>query len=115
MSDMKNRIPVCPHANREDIDPYLVLSLIQLERSIGVPLEFSSGYRCKACNAAVGGVKNSAHLRGKAVDILADASSERFSIVKTALSFGFLRIGVGKTFIHVDIDAALPQQMLWLY
>ena len=115
MKDMKDRIPVCPHVNREDIDLYLVLSLKNLERGIGASLEFSSGYRCKACNAAVGGVKNSAHLRGKAVDILADTSSERFSIAKAVFSLGFLRLGVGKTFIHVDIDAALPQQMLWLY
>ena len=35
----------------------------------GGPLEVTSGYRCKALNKVVGGVANSAHLEGWAVDI----------------------------------------------
>ena len=112
---MIDRIPVCPHLKREDIDPYLVLSLERLEKEIKTPLEFSSGYRCPACNAAAGGVKNSAHLRGKAVDILADTSGERFLLVSAALAQGFSRVGVGKRFVHLDVDTSLPAFMLWLY
>ena len=35
----------------------------------GAPLSVSSGYRCVALNAAVGGAPNSQHLRGEAADI----------------------------------------------
>lgn len=34
-----------------------------------VPVIISSGYRCPKLNAAVGGVKNSQHLKGEAADI----------------------------------------------
>lgn len=34
-----------------------------------VPYNINSGYRCPALNAAVGGVKNSQHMRGQAADI----------------------------------------------
>ncbi len=33
------------------------------------PIHISSGYRCPRLNKAVGGVKNSQHLTGQAVDI----------------------------------------------
>lgn len=115
MITMRDRIPVCPHGKREDIDPSLVLSLSRLEREVKTPLEFSSGYRCRECNTRIGGVKNSAHLRGKAVDILIDNSAERFLIVRSALGMNFQRIGVGRGIVHVDVDTSLPQRVLWLY
>ena len=36
----------------------------------GTGLRVSSGYRCPALNTAVGGVKNSAHMRGDAADLV---------------------------------------------
>ena len=32
-----------------------------------------------------------------------------------ALKVGFKRIGVGKTFIHLDDDMTLPQNVIWNY
>ena len=115
MLTMKDRIPVCPHGSRENIDLSLVAALEMLERKSGLELEFSSGYRCKACNAAAGGVKNSAHLRGFAVDIIAGNSAERYLILHNAISMDFRRIGIAKTFIHLDVDTKLNQDVLWLY
>ena len=40
-----------------------------LRQAMGFPVIISSGYRCPELNAAVGGVPNSRHLQGKAVDI----------------------------------------------
>lgn len=113
--NMKDRIPVCPHAWRKDVDDSLIIALEKLERESGLELEFSSGYRCKACNAAAGGVKNSAHLRGMAVDILVDNSSERWHLLSSIAKMGFRRIGVGRGFIHLDLDLTLPQDVVWLY
>lgn len=39
-------------------------------RKLGKPIVISSGYRCPRLNAAVGGVPNSYHTRGMAVDIV---------------------------------------------
>jgi hypothetical protein len=36
---------------------------------VGVPLRITSGFRCAALNAAVGGSKTSAHMDGRAADI----------------------------------------------
>jgi hypothetical protein len=42
--------------------------LDRVRRLLGHPLEISSGYRCPDLNAAVGGVPNSQHAQGLAVD-----------------------------------------------
>jgi len=112
---LRDRIPICPHGSIESIDLTLILALENLERESGLELEFSSGYRCKACNAAASGVKNSAHLRGRAVDILCGTSAERYMIVQAAVVISFRRIGVGRNMVHLDVDTSLPQDVLWLY
>ena len=93
----------------------LILALEKLERESGLELEFLSGYRCKECNAAAGGFKNSAHLRGKAVDILVSDSSERWRVCRVSVGLGFRRIGIDRRFMHLDIDDSLPQDIMWLY
>lgn len=40
-----------------------------LREAWGSPIRVNSGYRCPQLNAAVGGVKTSAHLKGNAVDL----------------------------------------------
>lgn len=112
---IKDRIPVCPHGKKEDINQVLVISLERLEHRLGYDLTFSSGYRCPACNAAAGGAKNSAHLRGLAVDALASSSADRYHLLCCAIEQDFARIGVGRNFIHLDIDLSLPQHVIWLY
>ena len=115
MINMKDRIPVCPHGSSEDIDRDLILALERLERESGLTLKFSSGLRCDDCNAVAAGVKNSAHLRGKAVDIRIGDSVMRWKVLSSAVNIGFRRVGIGKTFIHLDLDLNLPQDVVWLY
>ena len=40
-----------------------------LRQWYGKPITIGSGYRCKALNTAVGGVKNSQHMTGEAADL----------------------------------------------
>ena len=48
----------------------LCMEVLQpLRDYVGAPVHINSGYRCKALNLAVGGVKNSQHSRGEAADI----------------------------------------------
>ena len=115
MKNMRDRIPVCPHGAIDLFDPMLVRALEKLEQELGYELTFASGYRCPACNAAVGGVKKSAHISGKAVDIIVDNSGERFWLVYNAIRLNFGRIGIGKRFVHLDVDHDLPDHVLWLY
>ena len=115
MQAMLSRIPLCPHSSVNDISKSLVLSLERLEKETQQTLLFTSGLRCNECNARAGGVKNSAHTRGKAVDISVTTSGMRYWIILNALLQGFRRIGIGHNIIHLDVDYTLPQHVTWLY
>lgn len=84
--------------------------LYRARDAAGIPFKITSAYRCEAHNAAVGGKPNSAHLRGRAVDIDYTTMQEGYTILKALLDAGFPRVGINyaKTFIHVDDDPTLP-------
>ena len=50
--------------------------LDRLRSEWGRPIIVTSGYRCKELNAAVGGTRNSQHLKGQAADIVSDDFDE---------------------------------------
>ena len=55
----------------EELMPNIQLTAVKLElarRALGHPIIITSGYRCPALNARVGGAANSAHTQGLAVD-----------------------------------------------
>ncbi len=79
------------------------------------PIHINSACRCVKHNQEEGGGHNSSHLRGWAVDIRCRNSFERFFLVKYFLQEGFSRIGIGETFIHVDLDPEKPDSLIWLY
>lgn len=82
-----------------------------------VPFVINSGSRCEKHNREVGGVRNSAHLIDLAADIRILDCHHRHRILRALLQAGFTRIGIGKTFIHVDIDTRKekPQLCIWTY
>jgi uncharacterized protein YcbK (DUF882 family) len=81
----------------------------------GEPMIFSSGYRCLKLNKAVGGVANSAHTSGMAVDIEFTSEAHAKKLIEALIKAGFKRIGLGWSFIHVDIDMSKPHPACWLY
>ena len=54
------------------IDDLVANVLDRLRSEWGRPIIVTSGYRCKELNAAVGGARNSQHLKGQAADIVSD-------------------------------------------
>jgi zinc D-Ala-D-Ala carboxypeptidase len=93
-----------------------VKALDTLREACGFPFVIHSGFRTVAHNAQLSGaVGDSAHLKGMAADIGAATSAMRFKLVQAALAAGFKRIGIGKDFVHLDLDTALPQNVIWLY
>lgn len=78
------------------------LMLCEVVRHIeGGPALVSSGHRCETYNRAVGGARDSMHLRGRAADLI--VTKPRFVYDELCRlfpdRFGF---GVYETWIHVD-------------
>lgn len=89
---------------------------LQIAREIAnTPFSITSGSRCAVHNRKESGLPNSSHLNGLAVDILIQSSRSRQIILSALIEAGFDRIGIAKTFIHVDIDSHKPEQVCWLY
>ncbi len=101
------------------MDRRLIFMLQQLEARTGYPIFswINSGARSPSHNRKVGGVKSSSHLipTCKAVDIKAYSKAIRHSLVYAARDIGFTRIGVGKTFVHLDVDERKSQYVAWGY
>lgn len=104
-----------------DGEPYvepcsiLVAKLDQAREMAGVPFVITSGLRTEAHNERVGGAPGSAHIGGYAADIAAQDSTRRMAVLSAVLAVGFTRVGVGRSFIHVDTDPSKPQGVCWLY
>ncbi len=97
------------------LKPELVKLLDDARHIAGIPFKLNSGFRTPEQNKKVGGVKDSSHMSGKAVDIACTSDSNRHKIVTALLTVGFNRIGVAKTFIHADCDSTKSSNVIWLY
>ncbi|MBD3181053.1 peptidase M15 [Candidatus Poribacteria bacterium] len=92
-----------------------VVKLQDARDTSGIPFVITSGYRCFRHNKRIGGNSDSSHLKGIAADILTRTSSERYFILKSLIKAGFNRIGIGKNYIHADLDTDKPQFLIWTY
>ena len=81
----------------------------------GIPFVLTSAYRDPSKNKSVGGVGNSAHIKGRAVDIACVTGTTRWLIVINAINVGFKRIGIGNGFVHLDDDDSLPNPVIFTY
>jgi uncharacterized protein YcbK (DUF882 family) len=104
----------CSCCGKSSISANLILKLDLARELAETPFVITSAYRCSKHNKEVGGVKNSAHVKGLAVDIAIPDNIARLNILRGLIIAGFRRIGIGKDFIHADIDKSKPNN-LWLY
>lgn len=98
------------------MDGRFVRLLDKLRAETGIPMRINSGFRTAAKNSGLTeAVKDSAHLRGLAADIglIDDGHKQKF--IAAAVKAGVRRIGIGNTFVHIDIDGKLPQNVVWPY
>lgn len=91
-----------------------VFALDELRGKLGRPLRVNSGYRTPAHNKAVGGAPRSQHLTGNAFDVSTRGwtKGERRKFIAAAREVGFRGIGIGGTFIHIDMA---PRDAAWIY
>lgn len=73
------------------------------------PIKIGSGFRCEALNKAVGGVSNSQHMKGQAVDLCIDGDMKKgkkwFDYIRKNLPFDQLILehnSKGSYWVHVS-------------
>ena len=114
----------CQGTGQINMNETFMERLIELREKLNKPMVISSGYRSEAHNIAIGGSKNSAHLKGCAVDVVCSGHLA-YEIVKLAMELQFSGIGVkqngvhAKRFIHIDTmprhSITSPRPWIWSY
>ena len=94
----------------------MVAILMETVRNIlgSKPLIITSGFRSKELNKAIGGVSNSAHTQGYAVDFCCNHLDikEAASILETSmLIFDQLILESGRKIIHISFDPKLRRDV----
>lgn len=81
------------------------------------PIQITSGIRCPEWNEHEGGSKTSSHLFGYAADIYCEDLMDRFLLLGAIMSgaSAIVRVGIGKDFIHVDMDPNKVPYVVWVY
>ena len=95
------------------LDLKLVAMLDEARDIAGVPFVITSGKRTEAENSGAQGVKNSAHIRGLAVDLQCLDATSRFFMLVGLIQAGFRRVGCYDRHLHADCDESLPQNVTW--
>lgn len=85
-----------------------------------VPFKITSGYRTQnyhndLTKRGYHTSKTSAHLKGLAADIATTDSKSRYKIIEALRMQNVTRIGIGKNFVHCDIDISKSQNVMWHY
>lgn len=89
---------------------YLAANVLEpLRVAMGEPIKIGSGFRCEALNRAVGGVRNSQHMKGQAVDLCIDGDMKKgkkwFDYIRKNLPFDQLiweHNAKGSYWVHVS-------------
>ena len=88
-----------------EMKPSFMVRLVSLREHLGFPFPITSSYRCPFHNEAVGGVLNSYHTKGRAVDIAIN-HDQAWQVIAAAKKFGFRGIGIKQKrdgyFVHLD-------------
>ena len=86
----------------DTVDHELIVILERIRAHFNLPVHVTSGCRCSAYNAVVGGARDSQHMRGRAADIhlaLPPDTVRAYLLAAYPERFG---IGGYKTFTHID-------------
>ena len=104
-----------PSCDISQMDAAFLAKLDEVRSLAGIPLVLNSAYRSPAYEKSKGRAGTSAHCRGMAADIRCNSDRNRYLILRAAIRAGIDRIGIGKTFIHLDTSGAHTPCVCWHY
>lgn len=100
------------------MDEDFMFKLEQIREDLDFPFILTSAYRCSAYNERVSSTgPDGPHTTGRAVDIAASGIG-KYRIMNAAIKAGMTRVGIGKSFIHIDdltTDDGYPDKVIWSY
>lgn len=103
---LKQRASRLPNDAEENLRALVEEVLDPAREKLGKPITVNSGFRCTKHNAGVGGVANSQHLRGEAVDLCCEDNERLAEIIETNGKFDQLirykRPNGSIRFVHVS-------------
>lgn len=102
-----------PACSIEDMEQDALDMFDDIRRRAGIPMVLNCAYRSQEWDKAKGRSGNGAHTKGYAIDVRCVDSANKYKIVKAALECGCPRIGIYRTFVHLDCDPTLPQNIIW--
>lgn len=111
-SDFAKCTPPC---KKSDMNPETLCKLNNARHIAGIPFVPTSAYRSPAHDKSKGRSGTGAHTLGRAVDIACSDSASRYKIVTAGIAAGFTRIGIAKSFVHLDDSPNHTQGVIWLY
>ena len=111
-SEFRACVPSC---SLQDMNQAFMNKLDAAREKAGIPFVMTSAYRSPAWEKAHERTGKGAHPHRCAVDIRCNSDANRMKIVWACLEVGFTRIGIGKTYIHVDDDPTKTQNVMWHY
>lgn len=96
------------------VSELLLFKLEMLRMALGnKPIIINSGNRCPEYNSKIGGYPNSPHITGEAADIRVKRVKP-IDIGLAAEKIKGLRIGIAKTYCHLDVRPPSPSKF-WIY
>ena len=106
----------CGRGNMSDD---LIRRLQDIRDDLRMPMKINSAFRCEPHNKKVGGSSKSSHLPDEfgisyAVDIACTTSAYRQKLLEVVFKHCD-RVGIAKTFVHIDCDPRKNAEVCWLY
>lgn len=87
-----------------EMDRQLITAADEVRKHFGVPVIVSSGLRCREHNTKVGGVSNSRHLTGKAMDFCVQGRTAadvlRFVQTLPVIRYAY---AIDNSYVHMDV------------
>lgn len=115
---IRNNIDNTPNEKQTENLRFVANNLEYIREKLGnYPILVTSGFRNKEVNKAVGGVRNSDHLEGLAVDIIVNNNKSikdtAKQIIETQLEFD--QIIIYRNFIHLGFNKRMRRNIVWYY